>query len=314
MNSGAQWGVTKKGTKEYLIPGLDTYADNILALGTKLESNIPPYLIANQLHLLFNALTTDCRRKYYDGTPKACRFCATGHDHVCHIFGDCKIIQQARSIFNTMTEIHLDNIQWESSFHLSLLATTDVVAGDQLLGVLAFNAQVWRTRTTTRDECWKADPDLPNTIAMKALGDWRSSKETPLGTRFGNSKTRTLAQSHEATAHVEQIISLLPAGTAIFFTDGSANPSPGPAGAGCFVSRSADPDGRTGRDFRFSTSLGHGSNNLGEVWAIGMALQAIQSGLLSLGVSTGPGAQNVIFTDSNWTRDAILGRSRVRED
>ena len=63
-----------------------------------------------------------------------------------------------------------------------------------------------------------------------------------------------------------QVIQAPPPGALLLFSDGGAKPNPGPCGAGVVASRDAE------WVVSLSAGLGHGSNNLGEVFAFGMAL------------------------------------------
>jgi ribonuclease HI len=72
----------------------------------------------------------------------------------------------------------------------------------------------------------------------------------------------------KAIANVKKLINTLDNDTGLCYTDGSANPNPGSSGAGIFI---------TYRNFTYSTytSLGAGTNNTGELYAIGMACDAL---------------------------------------
>ena len=84
-------------------------------------------------------------------------------------------------------------------------------------------------------------------------------------------------------------------GTILCYTDGSASPNPGPAGAGACL---FNPATSTVTDL--GVALGHGSNNLGELVAIGICLKE----LISLGVDPHP-LRAVLFTDSLYASNAI---------
>ena len=97
-----------------------------------------------------------------------------------------------------------------------------------------------------------------------------------------------------------------PRGTPVYFLDGSANPNPGPAGAaailfvnGALVSRHAAP-------------LGHGTNNVGELYAFGIALTDLYSRL-----TTGPNRPATpcayLVTDSEFALKLLQGTSKPRD-
>ena len=91
-------------------------------------------------------------------------------------------------------------------------------------------------------------------------------------------------------------------GDLIIYTDGSAHPNPGPCGAGVSCSHG-------GTTYSLSAALGAGSNNIGELWAIGMALQ-----LARLLFTTGlwKGTRLRVCSDSEYAVNSILGHSSNR--
>jgi ribonuclease HI len=99
----------------------------------------------------------------------------------------------------------------------------------------------------------------------------------------------------------EAIRSLLPQ-TLVAFTDGSANPNPGPSGAGAFLYSTSPGDSC---HLEATAALGEGTNNLGEIWAIGMAAQMALDHISSSDHNTYTHFQ--LFTDSMWARSCVLG-------
>ena len=90
--------------------------------------------------------------------------------------------------------------------------------------------------------------------------------------------------------------------TAVCYTDGSASPNPGPSGAGASIFL-ADPD----LVIDLGCSLGHGSNNAAELYALGMLLIKLSA----LKLSTRPGLKRAhIFSDSKLALLAAVSRKR----
>ena len=89
--------------------------------------------------------------------------------------------------------------------------------------------------------------------------------------------------------------------TWIFFTDGSAKPNPGPCGAGC-SSYIRTKTGVLWHHEIIHEALGEGTNNLGELWAIGMAVtyahQRIAKGLQ-------PPTCGLILSDSKYAQGCL---------
>ncbi len=111
---------------------------------------------------------------------------------------------------------------------------------------------------------------------------------------FGSAGTRTAAQARAASADARQTLASLPEGTHVAFTDGSCQGNPGPAGAGAVV-RLAD-----GRSLEASRALGIATNNVGELTAIGMALDLLLEG----GVD--PTEPVALFTDSKYAMGVLV--------
>jgi len=89
------------------------------------------------------------------------------------------------------------------------------------------------------------------------------------GSGFGSAGRRTEAQAQAAVAAVQQKLDSLDPTTVRAFTDGACLGNPGPCGAGALV---VFPDGRRverGRD------LGLGTNNVGELTALILALNIL---------------------------------------
>lgn len=109
------------------------------------------------------------------------------------------------------------------------------------------------------------------------------------GSGFGSAATRTVAQAAAARESAANQLAALPPGTHVAFTDGACKGNPGPAGAGAVVKLA---DGRTLEQGRY---LGVATNNVGELTAVGMALE------LLAGAGVPPEAPVVVFTDSEYT-------------
>ena len=88
-----------------------------------------------------------------------------------------------------------------------------------------------------------------------------------------------------------QLIQAPPPGSLLLYSDGGAKPNPGPCGAGLVASLDSE------WVVSLSAGLGHGSNNLGEVFAFGMALDV---GLLRA-AEEAPGQDRTFFLISDST-------------
>ena len=109
-----------------------------------------------------------------------------------------------------------------------------------------------------------------------------------------------VSQKKQKRRITDQLASFLedpPPEAALYFTDGSASPNPGPSGAGVFRPAGPLPTLST------SVHLGHGSNNEAELYAIGSALRSILEG--------GGVGYSCIFTDSDYAHGILERNNRV---
>ncbi len=109
------------------------------------------------------------------------------------------------------------------------------------------------------------------------------------GSGFGSANTRTASQAAAAAASAAQVIAALPEGTHKAFTDGACKGNPGPCGAGAVVVLS------DGRRLEASRALGKGTNNIGELTAVSMAIELLEE--------AGVAAREpvALFTDSKYS-------------
>ena len=80
------------------------------------------------------------------------------------------------------------------------------------------------------------------------------------------------------------------------YTDGSAKPNPGPAGAGLYIKY-------LNTEERMHVAIGHNSNNIGELWAIGAAFQFIHEHAHMYP----HGTTILLFTDSELVANLLEG-------
>lgn len=132
--------------------------------------------------------------------------------------------------------------------------------------------------------------DLPE---GEAATDRRPARASGRGSGFGSAGTRTAGQAAAAAADARARLAELPAGTIVAFTDGACSGNPGPTGSGVVI---RFPDGRRVERHR---ALGEGTNNVGELVAIGMALALLDE------AGVAPDAPVAIFTDSAYARGVL---------
>jgi ribonuclease HI len=146
--------------------------------------------------------------------------------------------------------------------------------------------------------------ELPEgSVAEPSVASPRTqSRPGAKGSGFGSAGRRTVAQSEAARQSAQETLASLPEGTHVVFTDGACVGNPGPAGAGA-VLRCAD-----GRTLEEGLPLGEATNNVGELSAIGLALDLLERA----GVS--PEEPVALFTDSKYSRGVLTEGWKARSN
>lgn len=225
---------------------------------------------------------TSSRRRFFDGPTSECHFCDRGVDSLAHIYEQCHVVSAARCrLFNKIIPNSFNCLAGDlphegctNDFPLSSSFLCDIPQ-TLIIPTLIFNFAVWKFR--------------PQALACKEQKDpqWIVNKIAAIGCLLSTSLPHPhthKTHKHSSNVH-DSTIAGLPGDALICYTDGSATPNPGPCGAGITI---FDPGG--GLAYDGGLSLGHGSNNIGELAALGACLKEI---------STFPGRRTaVIFTDS----------------
>ena len=85
-----------------------------------------------------------------------------------------------------------------------------------------------------------------------------------------HNKSRT--SSDQAKTSLNSLLANLTSKDIIAFTDGSATPNPGPAGAGAYIT-----DTQLSVEYATTRALGNGTNNLSELYGVHLALTVVQN-------------------------------------
>ncbi len=112
--------------------------------------------------------------------------------------------------------------------------------------------------------------DLPDGVSADAKGGKGGGRRGgKKGSGFGSAGSRTQAQAAAAAVHARELVANFRDDVAVAYTDGACSGNPGPAGAGAVVKL---PDGRR---FERHAALGRATNNVGELTAIGLAMDLL---------------------------------------
>ena len=171
--------------------------------------------------------------------------------------------------------------------------------------LVIFNGALWLQRTyyftTRRAGNYLTTAKASARISEAAITAWNAFLKPPAPRGFGSAGRRTSAQAAAAVAMVQARLAAVPSGSIIAFTDGSASPNPGPCGAGAVIQLYTASGALHHQDF-IHAGLGHGTNNIGELWAIGMVIEAAHH-RISNGLHQP--CQGHIFSDSTYARDCL---------
>jgi ribonuclease HI len=132
------------------------------------------------------------------------------------------------------------------------------------------------TWALTAPNKWKPSPALLTNTLPHVYKQFKHKQNTTAfpdytkrsSSTFGSAGKRTPTQARAARDYATALLKSIPQNSVICFTDGSANPNPGPCGAGVFLYTKPPTIKR-----ELSISLGHGTNNVGELFAVGAAAQ-----------------------------------------
>ena len=256
-----------------------------------------PRAIAHHFSLVFNAVPTNRRvaafgDSFTNGMVTHCYFCGCSdlryyNDSIEHIYAGCEVIKRARARFLGSFDIIFPfDLPHSLLAHIGSDPLPKPLRRILFSAIVLFNLTVWAVR-------WRIfvpalhPPPLDSAVSMvcnAALTDWNNfSRRTPALTRFlvlldtgkvapgahaavGRGGRGGRKRKSRSCEEALQVIQAPPPGALLLFSDGGAKPNPGPCGAGVVASRDAE------WVVSLSAGLGHGSNNLGEVFAFGMAL------------------------------------------
>ena len=122
---------------------------------------------------------------------------------------------------------------------------------------------------------------------------------------YGSAGRRTPTQEAAAVALADHTIDAIDHNyTVVAYTDGASQGNPGPSGAGAIITYPKWGAQASMHTEELSAGLGTGTNNLGELWAVGMVLEDVAS-KVRLGYEPPP--DGTILTDSAYVRGCLVG-------
>ena len=153
-------------------------------------------------------------------------------------------------------------------------------------------AKIYRAGLSRITRLAEAKPEeLPAGTSADAPAKKPTTRKGSSG--FGSAGTRTKEQSAGALAAAADLVASFAPDAVLAFTDGACQGNPGPCGAGAVVRL---PDGR---HLERSKALGIGTNNVGELSAVGLALDLLDE------ADVRPEVQVELMTDSKYTNGVL---------
>ena len=292
--------------------GVPGTGDNVRRLhkGFSALTSLKPRFRNIQFRLTLNALPTQRRGRWFATDIEANRPCflcgsPTSTDHYAHIFfGGCVAVNRARVAFSRHIGLDISPAGCEASSPAAcaLLVFPQTPANRQKAqAICTFNAVVWEERTfhyanfvsITRDI-----HEVTDRISRSARRAWTQLTRPKPSRGIGNASNRTPEQQAQARDYARALLAKLdPTGIHVY-TDGSAQGNPGPSGAGFYISW-----GTRSHDEAIGLST-RGTNNLGELWAIGAAIQRTEE--LKIHAPPNSSLNAYILTDSNYAQGCLI--------
>ena len=239
---------------------------------------IPCYARYNNISITHNMLPTF--RRFGEHSP--CLLCGKAEDCAKHIYGHCTTVSTATARMRAALKLPMTPL----SFAQSVGADSERSADDMSVQVMLANS-VWRARSNAKKGDNRGAEAWAGWIVSDCIQRICSLSPSFFSTNFpnntvpnrhkiiykpdlGSSKRRSTDQINAATA-VDAHINSLPPHTLLAFTDGSAKPNPGPAGAGAVILKKSLSD--FSHCANYTAAIGCASNNTGELYAVGIVLE-----------------------------------------
>jgi ribonuclease HI len=229
---------------------------NLLLLNYKLASSrVPPYMHNKFVAQLNNAIYTKTRYRQHRAKNSIkltndypCDLCGLdGLDELAHYYNECAVLRAAFALVYNKAPL---------SFKLLYLQTEADRGEVELL--LSFFQAFHNIRALAAAGFATGDaPRLALRIAdeTSALVDKHFPPLAPKGNKIQKESTQ-----------IHEVIAAIPRTAISIYTDGSSFGNPGPSGAGAFIEAPGFGS------YYLYEALGHGTNNLGELWGLAMAL------------------------------------------
>ena len=263
-----------------------------LAHNMALARKVPrPYTVYH-FTLVNNAVATERRKRHQFGVERQrvafCSYCGTDDESIEHWLERCGIIRRARA--SLFARIGIVYGAEKDTLSFSYLVS-DKFPLSTNMAVLALNYAIWNYREAARSTrgivtvAYLIDRLIE--LSIRLYDQWSRPK-----------KPKNCAGGFDPIeSHDVQLRELVDRDTLVYYNDGSASPNPGPSGAGVVLFVLAG---------ELTTEIGlplrHGTNNLGEIMALYLALNHA--------VKYSKDKRIIIFSDSRYALNSITKRPK----
>ena len=245
-------------------------ADKIRLNVSNITTPLPSFLRTHSFELIHNGLPTKYRIRFFSGTDTRCSLCDGPAETIDHLHSNCQVSSDAVGLIlrHSFDKAPVTRIRDANPADFRFEGEPRTPA--DMLTLLLFSAGVWQASSFYRVR--GITPSNPLRAATKIARSFLSLRKMAL--RRNTKKTKKEAKARQRIAELHKILDNLGPHLEVA-TDGSSIPNPGPTGAG-YVLREVGYGSNDYTSFS-SISLGHGTNNLGEIEALQAALKRVIS-------------------------------------
>jgi ribonuclease HI len=234
------------------------------------------------------------------GPNQSCFLCGGHKDELSHIFYQCTCVEEAwrqlkqRFLTNGPAFQNVDISHW--------LLIRQTMNTREVHFIVFFLHATWKARglARTNDGLPNGPQAIIDIFTHNAYTMYPALVHKHVATRQPSAKKKL------AAAAVTKLAAARVDSKFYAFTDGSSNPNPGPCGAGV-MGYWKD------QTFKHYASLGHGSNNIGELYAAGMALDLFKK-LFNQHLFTNQVTTLVILTDSLYVYGLMTQNHKAKKN
>ena len=297
------------------LPNAAAAADHLLDHARYLPNYLPRHVWNFFVRLVFKTLPFDARvkkalnlqpRSEDPDNPFPCRLlCNGGPDSAKHVLGACPMTLEIKD----WLKLNAPRSPDEELQHSLLSFPSDGRRKEATKLVIA----LWAIWCISRKGLFSSAAEATKLILnrINATCDHLATSLDQKNSRRAAAAIRKKERAQESFQFVEEKLASLTSKDTIIFTDGSGKNNF--SGAGCIVDCPyvTPDDDEVKCVSRLRAALGKGTNNLGELWAIGMALEFIK--YLKDNNRWASGDVH-LFSDSDYAIKGILGATKLRSN